>query len=348
MVLGLAAGFFVQLVLHEGGHLAAGLAAGYGFVSFRVGSWMVIRRAGRLRLVRYRLSGTGGQCLLSPPSGGRKDSGLCLQPGRTAGQPAGLGSVPGRGMALPGAQSFLRRRPGGDCGHGPVPGPDQRHPHEDRRNANDGYNALCLRNDLAAQRAIWAQLAINAAQMEGRRLGEIPEDWFALPGGAGPDDPLKGAVWVYRYSRLVDQGRYQEAGTLREQLLAESGRLAAVHRYALEADEGLFDLLEGRTEQGLKRLNSPEIQAFCRQMKGNPGIVLVQYGAALAAGKTREAGRLRAQLEKDLEAWPYAGDAAATRNCWPGRRKNSVSQLQNQTKKYAILNKIKKTTVRGR
>ena len=67
MVLGLAAGFFVQLVLHEGGHLAAGLAAGYGFVSFRVGSWMVIRRAGRLRLVRYRLSGTGGQCLLSPP-----------------------------------------------------------------------------------------------------------------------------------------------------------------------------------------------------------------------------------------------------------------------------------------
>ena len=70
MVLGLAAGFFVQLVLHEGGHLAAGLAAGYGFVSFRVGSWMVIRRAGRLRLVRYRLSGTGGQCLLSP----RKDS----------------------------------------------------------------------------------------------------------------------------------------------------------------------------------------------------------------------------------------------------------------------------------
>ena len=65
--------------------------------------------------------------------------------------------------------------------------------------------------------------------------------------------------------------------------------------------------------QGLKRLNSPEIQAFCRQMKGNPGIVLVQYGAALAAGKTQEAGRLQTQLEKDLEAWPYAGDAAATR-----------------------------------
>ena len=314
MVLGLAAGFFVQLVLHEGGHLAAGLAAGYGFVSFRVGSWMVIRRAGRLRLVRYRLSGTGGQCLLSPPPWREKGfpvfaynlggplanllvSALCLGGGWLCREGSPFFAAVLVGIAVMGL--YLGLTNGIPMKIGGMP--------------NDGYNALCLRNDLAAQRAIWAQLAINAAQMEGRRLGEIPEDWFALPGGAGPDDPLKGAVWVYRYSRLVDQGRYQEAGALREQLLAESGRLAAVHRYALEADEGLFDLLEGRTEQGLKRLNSSEIQAFCRQMKGNPGIVLVQYGAALAAGKTREAGRLRAQLEKDLEAWPYAGDAAATR-----------------------------------
>ena len=178
---------------------------------------------------------------------------------------------------------------------------------------NDGYNALHLGKDPVSRRAFWAQLAINAAQMEGRRLRDIPEEWFILPGDAGPDDPMKGAVWVYRYSRLVDQGRYEEASALREQLLQENGKLAAVHQYALQADQGLFDLMDGRISQGLDILGSAEIKAFCRQMKGNPGIVLVQYAAARAAGKTQEADRLLARLEKDLDAWPYPGDADATR-----------------------------------
>ena len=66
IVVGMAVGM-VQIVLHEGGHLAAGLATGYGFVSFRIGSVMLLKKEGRLRLCRYKLAGTGGQCLLAPP-----------------------------------------------------------------------------------------------------------------------------------------------------------------------------------------------------------------------------------------------------------------------------------------
>ncbi len=39
-----AVGVLVQIVLHEGGHLAAGLATGYGFVSFRIGSIMLLKK----------------------------------------------------------------------------------------------------------------------------------------------------------------------------------------------------------------------------------------------------------------------------------------------------------------
>lgn len=62
-----AVGVLVQIVLHEGGHLAAGLATGYGFVSFRIGSVMLLKKDGRLQFCRYQLAGTGGQCLLAPP-----------------------------------------------------------------------------------------------------------------------------------------------------------------------------------------------------------------------------------------------------------------------------------------
>ena len=62
-----AVGVLVQIVLHEGGHLAAGLATGYGFVSFRIGSIMLLKKDGRLQFCRYQLAGTGGQCLLAQP-----------------------------------------------------------------------------------------------------------------------------------------------------------------------------------------------------------------------------------------------------------------------------------------
>ena len=37
----LLAAFYLQLILHEGGHLVCGLLTGYRFVSFRIGSWMI-------------------------------------------------------------------------------------------------------------------------------------------------------------------------------------------------------------------------------------------------------------------------------------------------------------------
>ena len=40
--------FTKRMALHEGGHLAAGLATGYGFVSFRIGSIMLLKKDGRL------------------------------------------------------------------------------------------------------------------------------------------------------------------------------------------------------------------------------------------------------------------------------------------------------------
>ena len=312
IVVGMAVGM-VQIVLHECGHLAAGLATGYGFVSFRIGSVMLLKKEGRLRLCRYKLAGTGGQCLLAPP------------PWREEGFPAflynfggplanlltaalcGLGVWQWRG-AHPALASILLAVGLMGLYLGLVNGI----PLKIQGMPNDGYNALCLR-DTAGKRAVWAQLAIHAAQAEGARMKEMPADWFALPDGAGPDDPLKGAVWVCRYSRLLDEGRYEEAAALRDELLDGKARLAAVHRWSLEADRAFFMLAEGRTEEGLALLRGGEIGAFLKQMRSNPGVALIRYAAACAAGKTEEAAKRRAELDKALDAWPYPGDSEANR-----------------------------------
>src|SRR5699024_12446760 len=104
----------------------------------------------------------------------------------------------------------------------------------------------------------------------GRGLAVLPAAWCGRPGGAGPDDPLKGAVWVCRYRRLLDEGRYADAAALRARLLGSGARLAAVHRCSLEVDQAFFQLTEGQTEAGLDdlhdrkstRLNSSHVSTW--------------------------------------------------------------------------------------
>ncbi|MDE5736021.1 MAG: hypothetical protein K2H65_02955, partial [Bacteroidales bacterium] len=55
------------VTLHEAGHLAFGLMSGYRFVSFRIFNLTFIKLDGRLRVKRFSVAGTGGQCLLPPP-----------------------------------------------------------------------------------------------------------------------------------------------------------------------------------------------------------------------------------------------------------------------------------------
>ena len=68
LLLGMYAAIFVQLIIHEAGHLVFGWLSGYQFSSFRIFSFMWVKEDGKLRLRRLSIAGTGGQCLMSPPN----------------------------------------------------------------------------------------------------------------------------------------------------------------------------------------------------------------------------------------------------------------------------------------
>ena len=58
--------FIVQVVIHELGHLIFGLLSSYKFSSFRLFSFLFIKRNGKIRLERLNVPGTAGQCLMKP------------------------------------------------------------------------------------------------------------------------------------------------------------------------------------------------------------------------------------------------------------------------------------------
>ena len=57
----------ILVPIHELGHLVCGLLTGYRFVSFRIFNYTVVRIDGKIRIKKFAIAGTGGQCLLTPP-----------------------------------------------------------------------------------------------------------------------------------------------------------------------------------------------------------------------------------------------------------------------------------------
>lgn len=55
---------FVSIIIHEAGHLVMGLLTGYEFLSFRVGSFTLLKENGRFVRKKFSIAGTGGQCLM--------------------------------------------------------------------------------------------------------------------------------------------------------------------------------------------------------------------------------------------------------------------------------------------
>ena len=57
---------FLQIIIHEAGHLVCGLATGFRVVSFRVANIILVHHDSGWQFGRFSIAGTGGQCLMEP------------------------------------------------------------------------------------------------------------------------------------------------------------------------------------------------------------------------------------------------------------------------------------------
>jgi len=305
--------WYAQIALHEAGHLVFGLLSGYRFSSYRIGSLMLVKEKDRLRLRRFSLAGTGGQCLMAPPDWSEAFpyvlynlggvlmnllsalvfwllSLLCPQAFwlRTA---LRIAAVLGAGMAL---LNGLPLRIGAAD--------------------NDGRNILSIRRSPSGPRAFWLQMKINEQSALGVRLRDMPEAWFALP----DEKEMAGcaivaAVGVFRCNRLMDEQRFGEAAELMEKMLALPS-LPGLYDGMLRCDLLYCELLgEGRPEK-LGELYDRGQQRFMRAMRTQPAVLRTEYALALLRERDEQhAQERRAAFEKAAAVYPYPQDAQADR-----------------------------------
>lgn len=302
---------YLQLLLHEAGHLLGGLLTGYRFCSFRIGSLILFRGRDGLRFGRFSLPGTSGQCLLAAPKA-QEDMpvvlchlGGCLMnlltaaiaaaaalliPGRTwGGYFLWLLAVAGGALALMNGVPFKLAMLN-----------------------NDGRNTLDLARSPEARRAMRRQLLINERQTMGERLRDMPEAWFSMPERLDEADALVCSIGYFALCRALDAQQDDAALQLGRRLLAQAKALPGVYRLFVQQELLFLSLVRG--EPVCEEADIAALERFWKQAKGLPTTQRMRYAVAVLRDGDEAAAQKAAQaFERIAASYPYAGDIEGER-----------------------------------
>ncbi|MBO5070293.1 MAG: M50 family metallopeptidase [Roseburia sp.] len=305
---------FLQIIIHEAGHLIFGLLTGYKFSSFRIMSFMWVKENRKIKFRRLDLAGTGGQCLMAPPE--MKSDKL----------PVVLYNLGGSLMNVIAGLVFL----GVYFASGSIPflstvmlmlaiigfafaimnGVPMRMGTVD----NDGYNAFALTGNHDALRSFWVQMKTNEQIAKGVRLKDMPEEWFTVPSDEEMKNSMVAVMGVFACNRLVDAHRFEEAEALMEHLLEIDGSIVGLHRSLMVCDRMYCELIGENRREVLEQILTKEQKKFMKSMKKFPAVLRTEYAYTLLLEKdTTKAKRVMAQFKKCAKTYPYPSDVQSER-----------------------------------
>lgn len=291
---------YLHILLHEAGHLVAGLMTGYRFVSFRIASYTLVRDEAGLHVRRFSIPGTAGQCLMMPPKDiDRPPFVLYNLGGVLANVFLSAGAlICGNGVfwTMFGAVGLLLGLANGiPLKLGGIP--------------NDGYNLLVMRRQPAARRAFAAQLRINGLLSEGKRLRELPSELFALDPAA--DDLFSIALRQMRYGRALDEGELLKAREELDAMQARRESLPAFYRMELDCERGYMMMVYEQSREAVDVVYGKEARAFADKAKYMLSHQRIEIAYALQCeGDVNRANALYARAIACAKRYPVSGEAA--------------------------------------
>lgn len=275
-ILMLFAAIFLQIIIHEGGHLVTGLLNKFKFVSFRVCNLTLIKEKGKFKIKKFFIQGTGGQCLLSPPDNEPHTAaviwyfagGVMFNLITAAICFAFWFSIEDLSMPMHMFLIYMWIA-------GVLLGLMNGIPLKMNGVTNDGYNIILLNKDSKWISSLMAQLYINAATQEGVRFKDMPEEWFNNPEITDYKNIFQVGEKQAFAARLIDQERFEEAHVILNELHLHEKEIIAVlakeiacdllfielHHYQnnLRADELYTDDLKKYVLENSKMMSSKQL-----------------------------------------------------------------------------------------
>lgn len=303
------------IAIHEAGHLIFGLMTGYKFSSYRIFSLMLLKNENnKFRLKRFKIIGTGGQCLMIPPDmkDGKIPSTLYNFGGVIANAIIGvvffilfliflnvkllalvmlIFSITNITFAM--ANGIPMSASGVD---------------------NDARNAIAIKENPAAMRAFWIQMKINEKVSKGVRLKDMPEEWFALPSEEQMQNSMIASLAVFAANRLVDEKRFEEADELMAKIIDEDNATIMFYKRMLTCDRIYIELIGERRSEVIENMLDTNQKYFMKAMKKFPSVIRTQYAYELLLKRDAETANIQMeQFESISKRYPHQSEIEAER-----------------------------------
>lgn len=300
----------IHLYIHEIGHMIFGFFSGYEFQSIRFGSLMIYKLNGKLKLAKYTLAGTGGQCLMTPPD--VSDDKL----------PTSLYNL--GGIIMNGGMSIIFGITYVFCESNPgirlisalfvlvglfliiingIPLEAM---------GNDGHNAIHLKKDLRARRAFRIQLLIAGQLALKHSISDMPSEWFEWD-YRSDDNALAVTQGILRLSWLISTKKMEEAYELSTFFIENVPSLVGIHQTILQAEHLFCMIVLNKNEDEIRNTFVSQHKNF-KALRLVPSIqrllFVYYYNIEKDSTKALEAKKC---FEKIAAKYPYPSEIVVER-----------------------------------
>lgn len=330
-----ALALILGIAIHEAGHLVFGLMTGYKFSSYRIFSLMWIKdENNKIKLKRFKIAGTGGQCLMTPPDmkDGKIPSTLYNLGGVFANIIIGLIflvlffvfikiKILAAVMMIFALVNISFAMTNGI-------------PMSASGIDNDAKNAIAIKKNPEAMRAFWIQMKINEENSKGVRLKDMPSEWFTLPSEEQMQNSMIASLAVFSANRLVDEKKFEEAVALMARIIDGDSATIMFYKQMLTCDRMYIELIGECRSEIVENMLDTNQKAIMKAMKDFPSIIRTQYAYELLLKQDEEkANNWLETFETIAKKYPYENEINAERELIDIATKKSQEKINKNQKK---------------
>lgn len=256
-------GGFLHIIIHEAGHLVTGLLSGYKFVSFRIFNYTILKTKGKLKIKKFGIAGTGGQCLMTPPDCPIEElkfvwynlggvlfnllfSAVAIVLWWNIVENEFMSIFLMLFALLGGLFALMNGIP------------------LKLFVSNDGMNTIRLHSNIEARRIFANSLRVNAMIQDGMRPKEMPEECFWHPDEIDFKDYFAIQQYNFVAGLYLDKEQYDEAYQMYSEMVAHKGELLELFYIEAVCEFVYLSLLRGDKDKAVELLDD-KVKTYIEQ-----------------------------------------------------------------------------------